>query len=663
MDHTDNQNLLKILKQEILELKKKNLILENQNSEILSLYDKTADPSLILDSTGCLLGFNQALLDTYGYDRKQLLHNHIAILHAQPENRDKINTTIQNPSDAPPHEYLHKRQNGSIFPVEIHIRQGNFKGKPVRIVTIKDISKPRTTITALSESEKRFQLAFESSQIGKALSVAKGRFLWVNKRLAEIMGYEVKEFLELDSRDITHPDDIEKGSALVRDLVDGKMPTDAFNLEKRYISKTGDIIWANTTISLMRDENQSPLYTMVEIMDITTWKTSEQTTRQLQNYLSNIINSMPSILVGVDAKGLITQWNKKAEQETSLREIAVKGNSLSHYFPHFKTQLDQVSEIIQTRQARTTNKIQRQSKGEVVFENITIYPLITSGVEGAVIRIDDVTEQVRLEEMMIQSEKMVSVGGLAAGMVHEINNPLAGIIQNTQVLSLRLTKDNPANLQAAQEVGITFDQVKAFMENRNVISQLDMVHKSGIRAASIVENMLSFSRKANKGKSESSLGALMDKTLKLARNDFDTKKNFNFKKIILTKDYAPDLEPISCEPGKIQQVFLNIIKNAADAMHTDAPPSKAPEINIQIFETASHGVVKIKDNGPGMDTDTQQRLFEPFFTTKPPGQGTGLGLSVSYNIIVNDHRGTMDVSSSKGKGSQFTIKLPRSAGQ
>ena len=102
MDHTDNQNLLKILKQEILELKKKNLILENQNSEILSLYDKTADPSLILDSTGCLLGFNQVLLDTYGYDRKQLLHNHIAILHAQPENRDKINTTIQNPSDDPP---------------------------------------------------------------------------------------------------------------------------------------------------------------------------------------------------------------------------------------------------------------------------------------------------------------------------------------------------------------------------------------------------------------------------------------------------------------------------------------------------------------------------------------------------------------------------------
>ena len=322
MDHTDNQNLLKILKQEILELKKKNLILENQNSEILSLYDKTADPSLILDSTGCLLGFNQVLLDTYGYDRKQLLHNHIAILHAQPENRDKINTTIQNPSDAPPHEYLHKRQNGSIFPVEIHIRQGNFKGKPVRIVTIKDISKPRTTITALSESEKRFQLAFESSQIGKALSMAKGRFLWVNKRLAEIMGYEVKEFLELDSRDITHPDDIEKGSALVRDLVDGKMPTDAFNLEKRYISKTGDIIWANTTISLMRDENQSPLYTMVEIMDITTWKTSEQTTRQLQNYLSNIINSMPSILVGVDAKGLITQWNKKVGRASCRERVS-----------------------------------------------------------------------------------------------------------------------------------------------------------------------------------------------------------------------------------------------------------------------------------------------------------------------------------------------------
>ncbi|MCD4676921.1 MAG: GAF domain-containing protein, partial [Desulfobacula sp.] len=148
-------------------------------------------------------------------------------------------------------------------------------------------------------------------------------------------------------------------------------------------------------------------------------------------------------------------------------------------------------------------------------------------------------EKAKLEEMMIQSEKMISIGGLAAGMAHEINNPLAGILQNAQVIQNRLKNKLPANISVAKELDLKLDDIQLYMEKRDIFKMIDSVLDAGKRAASIVVNMLSFSRKSTSGFMPENVSDLLDKTLELAESDYNLKKKFDFKKIKIIKDYAP----------------------------------------------------------------------------------------------------------------------------
>ena len=288
---------------------------------------------------------------------------------------------------------------------------------------------------------------------------------------------------------------------------------------------------------------------------------------KLRNYLSNIINSMPSLLIGVNVEGMITQWNIEAERKTGISSQHALGQPLESVIPHLKAELAKVKESIRRRILQNNRKRIRKEGSETFYENITIYPLITNGVEGAVIRVDDITEQVRLEEMMLQSEKMLSVGGLAAGMAHEINNPLAGMMQTADVLRNRLTNLTiPANLQAAKKAELSIEGIKKFMEARRIPEMLDNIKKSGVRAAEIVQNMLSFARKGSDIKSKENLEKILDKCLELSSLDYDLKKNYDFRQIEIIKEYDENVPLVSCEAGKIQQVLMNLLKNGAEAM-------------------------------------------------------------------------------------------------
>ncbi|MCF6249032.1 MAG: ATP-binding protein, partial [Desulfobacula sp.] len=262
---------------------------------------------------------------------------------------------------------------------------------------------------------------------------------------------------------------------------------------------------------------------------------------------------------------------------------------------------------------------------------------------------------------LVRSERLASVGYLAAGMAHEINNPLAGMMQNAQVIFNRMTLDIPANTDAAREVGIRFKDIRAYMEKRDILHKLDLINSSGNRAARIVKNMLSFARKSDTIMESINLSKLLKKTIELARSDYNLKKRYDFKRIDIIEDYNPDIPHVLCDPGKIQQVFLNIFKNGAQAMFaidTDPDAPAAHCFKLKVYKEEKKVCVHMEDNGPGLDEEHKKRLFEPFYTTKPVGEGTGLGLSVSYFIIVDDHKGEMQVESSPGKGTTFIIKLP-----
>ncbi|MCP4396359.1 MAG: PAS domain S-box protein [bacterium] len=386
-------------------------------------------------------------------------------------------------------------------------------------------------------------------------------------------------------------------------------------------------------------------------------QTEEEMTR-LRNFMKNMIDSMPSVLVGIDRSGRVTHWNFEAERMTDLKSEEAQGRILEEVIPQLRSYMGHVQQAIQLREPQKAEKVNFQVHGETRHSNVMVYPLVDKDVEGAVVRVDDVTERVRFEEMMIQSEKMASVGGLAAGMAHELNNPLASILQNTQVVLNRLTKRIPANIQAARELGISVEAVNTYMARREIVTMLESIENSGERAAQIVADMLSFSRKGGSLSTLYDVRKILDRAVTLTVHIYDPLKNYDFRQVNIVREYDPDLPKIPCDQNQIQQVILNLLTNSAQALAELEKQSALDKVILRTIWEGSFARIEVEDNGPGMPEKIRKRVFEPFFTTKDVGVGTGLGLAVSYFIIKEHHGGTMSVESEPGTGTKFIIHLP-----
>jgi PAS domain S-box-containing protein len=270
----------------------------------------------------------------------------------------------------------------------------------------------------------------------------------------------------------------------------------------------------------------------------------------------------------------------------------------------------------------------------------------------------DITERKHSYDRLIQSEKMMTVGGLAAGMAHEINNPLGIIMQGIQMIQKRLDLENSENITIAGKLGLDMMQLHDYMEGRKVLEYINNIRDAVIRAANIVSNMLQFSRKGETKVSDVDLNELIDRSIDIVSKDYDLEKKYDFRSIKIVKKYDRSLKKISCFETEIEQVFLNLLKNSAQSMSEENRYNRRPVIEIITRMEKSFAVVDVIDNGPGMRKEILNRIFEPFYTTKKVGAGTGLGLSVSYFIITNNHSGSIAADSEPGKGARFTIKLP-----
>jgi PAS domain S-box-containing protein len=394
-------------------------------------------------------------------------------------------------------------------------------------------------------------------------------------------------------------------------------------------------------------------------IDITDRKQMEEDLRRLRNMLRNVIDSMPSIVIGVAADGRITHWNREAEKAAGVAADQAEGRLLADVFPRLEPEMEKVEKAIRSKHPVKQERFPWEYQGEIRFASVTVYPLITdsqSDLGGAVIRIDDVTERVRIQEIMIQTEKMMSVGGLAAGMAHEINNPLGGIIQSIQNILRRISPDLPDNQIEAGDCGTSLDAVREYLKRRKIIRFLEGIRESGERAAEIVSNMLSFSRPGESRMTHVNIPDLIENTVELAAHDYDLKKKYDFRRIEIIRDFSPDIPQIPCIATEIEQVLLNLLRNAAQAMMGQTETQ--PRIVLRLRIEAHHIRIEVEDNGPGMAEAIRKRAFEPFFTTKEVGIGTGLGLSVSYFIITRNHKGIMDAESFPGKGAKFIVRLP-----
>jgi signal transduction histidine kinase len=256
----------------------------------------------------------------------------------------------------------------------------------------------------------------------------------------------------------------------------------------------------------------------------------------------------------------------------------------------------------------------------------------------------------------MQTEKMMMVGGLAAGMAHEINNPLGIITQTAQIIQRRLDPALPANQSVAAACGLDLDRLRQYLNERQINEFLVNIRTATERAAKIIASMLKFSRKSESLTEMVDLSQLIEQSLVLAATDYDLKKKYDFKEITIIRDFAPNLPLVPVTPMEIEQTLLNLLKNAAQALRQNQ--TQAPTITTRTYREDDFVVIEIEDNGPGISPDIQKRIFEPFFTTKPVGQGTGLGLSISYAIITTNHHGRIAVQSEPGAGACFILHLP-----
>jgi len=274
-----------------------------------------------------------------------------------------------------------------------------------------------------------------------------------------------------------------------------------------------------------------------------------------------------------------------------------------------------------------------------------------------------------MQSQMVQSEKLASIGQLAAGVAHEMNTPVGFVASNFQTLQSYMNKfrdlltlyDELASEVESSEKEMLLNKVSVIDKSRNTM-KIDFIIKDiqglfddsreGLeRVTNIIQNLRDFSRiDQAEFFDEYNINEGIKATLVVARNEI--------KYYTDVKTELSEVPAIYCNSGQINQVFLNILVNAAQAIKARQGEGEKGTITIRTYSSANEVVCEIEDDGPGIDSDKLTKIFDPFFTTKPAGKGTGLGLSVSYDIIVTKHKGKLLVDSAVGKGAKFTIKLP-----
>jgi PAS domain S-box-containing protein len=342
---------------------------------------------------------------------------------------------------------------------------------------------------------------------------------------------------------------------------------------------------------------------------------------RLKDFSENIVESLNVGVLAVDLEGIVESWNTRMEQLFGVFRRDAVGRRLSSLLPEELAQ-----EIAARRDQEHVTGIYKQRlqhQGKHLTLNVSITPLVSKSNEriGRLLLFDDVTQRERMEEQMSQTEKLTSLGLLAAGVAHEVNTPLAVISNYIQMLAKQMPEGDPRQ------------------------SIIDKIVKQTFRASEIVNNLLNFSRTGAAEAANVDVNRLVEETLSLVAHPLKTAR------IQVVKELTESIPPVHGSANKLQQVFLNLFLNARDAMPGGGM--------LEVRTTAHNGSVEVEvaDTGAGIPREHINRIFDPFFTTKSNGRGTGLGLSVSYGII-KEHAGKIDVRSTPGKGTSFHVEFP-----
>jgi two-component system NtrC family sensor kinase len=483
-------------------------------------------------------------------------------------------------------------------------------------------------ITTERESEARFKDLFETLQEGVYLADANGNLEDVNPALVRMLGCENRD--ELLGRPLSEfflkPQgwELEHRQLALHDIVNSHEAT----LRRR----DGSALVALHASAQIRDTTGRVRRRQGTFVDISERRQIERRLQREQEFARRLVESFPDLVIALDREGRYTFVSPRSKELLGFSPEELIGSLfVDRIEPHSRKELQAFLDSIISGQCSngSTEYLVRRNDGETRLFRATASPLVdlSGRIAGVIAAARDTTDSKRMEQQLIQNERLAAMGQMIAGVAHELNNPLTAVLGVTELLR-DSSQDEPAR------------------------RQLEIAHRQARRAAQIVQSLLTFSRPPQPRKMCLNLSELIQRSIQLHEHSLRSNG--------ITVDFsAPsDLPLILGDASQLTQVFLNLIANAEQAIREVRDHGT---IRIRVGRAADRVVATFQDDGAGIGRDILPKIFDPFFTTKRPGRGTGLGLSICLAIL-REHNGEIEGQPLPQGGSLFTTWLPIARG-
>lgn len=598
--------------------------MRNRSSIGEKLFEISSDICFIVNNEGIVLDVNQSACKATGYAAGEIMNKPLLAIISD-KFQQSFNKSFRNAFKDKPVKNIESElisKNGSAVNVSLvfTLLSDNSNLDPLVIVSARDISEQRRAQVQLL----RFANAIHYTVNPIEITDIDGNIIYVNPAFEKIAGYTKTELIGKNPSILNsgrHPKDFWK--QMWETILAGKVWTG--EIENRH--KNGSIIYERLLISPIIDPAGKVIGFLGTHQDLTDQKRLESELYEHQAYLAAILQDSADAIIGLDLDYNIRSWNKGAEKIYGYKEEEVLGKNFSMLVPPDLVDSGELEKIDKEVKARgfisnyETERLAKEGQRISIQLTRTLVRDTAGNVIGSSAIVRDVTELKRLKRQISHAEKLSVVGQLAAGIAHEVGNPLTSISSLVQVIQ-RTTKDN-----FAQE-------------------KLELVKNQINRIAKTIRELVDFSRPSNYEVKLTDINKVIQDAVNIVRYGKKS-KDINF---ILELDQT--LPKFTVVQDQIIQVFINLLLNAVDA--TEGKPG---EIRVSSKMRGSDILIIVKDNGKGIADEIKEKIFEPFFTTKKVGEGTGLGLWVSYGIVKN-FNGEIDVQSEVGKGSTFIVSLP-----
>jgi PAS domain S-box-containing protein len=584
------------------------------------------DGIITMDDRSRIQFVNGAVERIFGYTQEELLGNELTML--MPERfRERHRAGIQRYLSSGRRsvsweglQFVGLHKEGREFPLEISLGDHVVADKRVFTGIVRDITSRKQAKQALTESEASYRQLFEGSEDAILSKDPEGTIRSWNASAERMYGYTSEEAIGQNVSMLAPPDKSEE----LKQILDGlRRGEKVEHFETVRVRKDGRRIVVSLSISLIRDESGNFVGASTIARDITERKRAEQALRESEAKLRGLWESAPDGIFVIDSEATILDMNRAGERLIDRDRSTVVGHRLTEFIPppSTPTLLQFIEEQVAGATTRNLHEGTWLSRaGEPIHVQFTsqVVPNL-GGPSHLVVVVRDVSEQRDMQRKLVESERWASMGKLASFVAHEINTPLTNISLLTASIARRVSDPE------AQE-------------------RLKKISTQGKIAASITQELLRFARPGVINPIETDLKELV-------REAVEQTDAFRKRTTEIHTELGPKAVVCAVDPLRIHEVLVNLLKNAYEA-------TPKGEVNVRIEDRGPIVAVSVADTGSGMPPEVRSRVFEPFYTTKKKGEGTGLGLAIARSFVVN-HGGDLTVTSEVGKGSTFTLVLPR----